>query len=252
MPKLHELLAVEKNLENQAAKTRTELEATFEKKRSHFSEIRKTYSAYTEGAPVKIEEVSEIQTTVKDELLWWSAFQIKSIDLSHQVDVANTQARADVVDDDGNTILKDVPATSLLQLEKRLKEVQVLLTAIPTLDPTKGFKQDDNRSVGIYQARDVESERKTLVKKPLVLYPATDKHPAQCQILEETIATGLLRTQEWSSMLTPVMKASLLERVENLSRFVKKARARANEQDIDVSSSKIGKKLMDYILVPLA
>ena len=44
MTKLHELLAVQGNLSGQATKKRTDLTATFEKKRHLFEETRKTFT----------------------------------------------------------------------------------------------------------------------------------------------------------------------------------------------------------------
>jgi hypothetical protein len=252
MPKLHELLAVESNHENQASKNRLDLANTFEKKRSHFQETRRTFTGLAEGSTPRVEEVSEIQTTVKRELEWITPYLVKNIDVSHQVDVANTLARADIVDDDGNVIAKDVPATSLLQLEKRTKEIRELLNAIPTLDPTKGFKEDSTRGSGYFQARDVETERKQKQKKRYELAAATKEHPCQAVLVDEDIPIGTIRTQEWSSMLTPAKKSELLERIDDLTRYVKRARARANEHEIDVAGAKIGKKLLDYVLVPLA
>jgi hypothetical protein len=121
--KLHELLAVESNLENQAEKCRTELiGTTFANKRHHFSEKRVTFKPNTEGAAEVTEEQSDIQTSVRTEIEWISAILAKAIDASHHIDLANTQAKADVVtEDDDKVLLKDVPATSLLKLETTLQ-----------------------------------------------------------------------------------------------------------------------------------
>jgi hypothetical protein len=121
MSKLHELLAVEGNLEGQAHKCRGELMSTFEKKRHHFGEKRVTFTANTEGAQPVTEEQSDIQTTVAKEIEWINGIIAKSVDASHHIDIANCTAKADIVTEDGETILQNVPATALLQLEKRLK-----------------------------------------------------------------------------------------------------------------------------------
>jgi len=252
MAKLHELLAVGTNLENQANKTRADLMATFDKKRHLFEKKLVTFQSNEEGVAPVTEAQSDIQSTVSKELGWISSILTKDIDLGHQIDIANTQAKADIVTEDGETITKDVPATSLLQLEKHLQKFHELLVTVPTLDPAKGFSQDDTREVGIFRAREVNKFRTKKIAKPLVLAPATDKHPAQVQLVTEDVVTGNIQEQEWSALLTPATKADLIERGEVLLRAVKKARARANEMDLDVAAHKIGKRLLDYVLKPLS
>jgi hypothetical protein len=240
MAKWHELLAVESNLSAQGNKTRGELIETFHKKRHLF-----------EGATPVNEAQSDIQTTVGKEIAWVSGILAKALDVAHQVDVANTQAKADVITEDGETILKDVPATSLLQLEKRIKEIHDLAVAIPTLDPAKGFSLDEQRGKGIHQARPVTKNRTKKVPQVLELAPATKEHPRQTQVYSDDIPIGTIQEQEWSAMLTPVMKSDLLDRCDILLRAVRKARAKANEVEVDVAGNKIGKKLLDYIFQPL-
>lgn len=251
MSKLHELLAVEGNLENQSNKCRTELASTFDKKRHLFGEKRVTFTANTEGANPVTEEQSDIQSTIASEINWIVGILAKSLDASHHIDVANTLAKADVVTEEGETILRDVPATSLLQLEKRLKEIHDLAVAIPTLDPAKGFQQDPQRTKGHFKAREVSKTRTKKAPKVIELSPATKEHPAQVQLITEDVPVGTILEQEWSSLITPATKADVIDRCDILLRAVKKARAKANEQEVDVTSSKIGKKLLDYVFQPL-
>lgn len=244
MPKLHELLAVESNLENQSNKVRSELMSTFEKKRHLFEEKRITFQSNTEGQPLTTESQLDIQSTVAKELEWVQKFLVKSIDASYQVAEANTVARADVVDEEGNVILSQVPATSLLELEKRVAEIQALVTAIPTLDPAKGFTLDPSR--GIYKARDVNKHRTQKVVKVLVKYEATKEHPAQTELINQDVPVGKLLEQEWSGLITPSEKAEYINRVETLARAIRSARSRANETSVD-TSKKIGNKLLKYV-----
>jgi hypothetical protein len=252
MAKLHELLAVNTNLENQATKTRTDLMATFEKKRHLFEQKLVTFKPNTEGAPPVTEAQSDIQSTVRKEIEWISGIMAKTVDVGHQIDIAMTQAKADIVTENGDTLLKDVPATSLLQLEKRVKEVHDIIAAIPTLDPAKGFAQDDAREKGIFRAREVNKTRTKKTATVLVKYQATKEHPAQTELIAEDLPVGTIVEQEWSSLLTPAMKSVLLDHCEVVTRAVKRARARANELELDVASHKIGKKVLDFIFQPLA
>lgn len=252
MAKLHELLAVKENLDNQATKCRTELMSTFDKKRHHFEETRTNFTPDGEGAKTVTEAQKDIQTTISKEVEWISKILAKALDINYQIDMANTLAKADVILEDGTTLLKAVPATNLLQLERRMAEIKALVDQIPTLDPAKGFKLDTQKGKGIYKAREVTKARTKKENKVLVLYQATEKHPAQTQLVSEDVKVGTILEQEWSALITPGTKADILERVEELARAVKKARAKANEHEMDVTGNRIGQKMLDYVFEPLS
>lgn len=247
--KLHELLAVEGNLETQAAKCRTDLLATFEKKRHLFEEKRSTFTPLAEGAQVVTETQSDLQSTVKKELEWLQGHVVKALDASYQVADANMGAFADVVleDETSTKILTKIPATALLELEKRLTELGQLVGAIPTLDPAKGFTLDEQRPGGVYKAREVTKTRTKKAAKVIVKYEATPAHPAQTELVNEDVPVGTINELEWSGLITPGDKAELINRVEILARAVRRARSRANEAAVD-TSKKIGAPLMRYIL----
>lgn len=247
--KLHELLAVETNLENQANKTRTDLLNTFEKKRHLFEEKRVVFTPFGEdGGKQIIESQSDIQSTITKELNWVQTFIEKSLDASYQVAEANTQARADVVleGDDEQVLLKQVPATALLELEKRMVELANLVSAIPTLDPVKGFVPDEQRGNGFFRAREVQKTRSKKEKVVIVKYAATTEHPAQTELIDKDVPIGSINEQEWSGLITPGQKAELLNRVEIVARAVRRARSRANEVEVD-KSKKIGRTILKYI-----
>lgn len=246
MAKLHELLAVETNLENQANKVRGELASTFDKKRHLFEEKRVVFTPLGEGGQTVIESQSDIQSTVVKELKWIQPFISKAIDASYQVAEANTRGRADVVLEDGKTLLTGVPATSLLELEKRLAEISALVTAIPTLDPAKGFTSDEQRGVGVFKARQVRKTRSRKEKVVIVKYEATKEHPAQTELIDKDVPVGTVEEQEWSGLMTPAEKAELISKVENVSRAIRQARSRANEVEID-PTNKIGQKILNAI-----
>lgn len=246
--KLHELLAVETNLETQAGKVRADLAATFEKKRHLFEEKRTVFLPLAEGEQPTVELQSDIQSTVQKELDWVQGHISKALDASFQVAETNTKARSDVVleDDAGTVVLKDVPATALLELEKRLTEIASLIGVVPTLDPAKGFTLDSQRGVGVYKAREVVKNRTKKTPKVIVKYEATKEHPAQTELVAEDVITGKIQEQEWSGLITPGDKSELLNRVEVLSRAIRRARSRANEAEVD-TTKKIGNTLLNYI-----
>lgn len=247
MPKLHELLAVNANLKAQADKTRSDLMATFKNKVHHFTEKLVTFTSNEEDGKSVTESQLDIQTTIPAELKWIAPFLIRSLDVQYQIAEANTSARADITLDDGSTIARQVPATCLLELEKRVKELHDFVSAIPTLDPAKGFTADPSRGAFIFKAREEHKVRTKKVTKVLTMAPPTDKHPAQVQAYIEDVPTGDIATLEWSGLITVADKGNMLSRVEQLSRAIKHARSRANDLTIDNTTHKIGQEITNYI-----
>ena len=245
--KLFELLVVEGQLKAQAQATRADLRATFEKKRHLFEEKRKTFVASEEGAAPVVEEQSDIQTTVPGELRWLAGLWSNALDTSYQVAAGNTRARADVVLDNGIVLLADVPATALLELEKRAGEIQELLLAVPTLDPAKGFRPDPDKGRFVFRARDIVKKRTKKVEDYVVVVPATVEHPAQVAKINKDIETGTIAEQEWSALITPARKGRLIERAEELRRAIKAALHRANAVEMATLPT-CGKAIFDYVL----
>ncbi len=252
MSKLHELLAVNSSLAGQAQKMRLDLQATLEKKRHLFSKKLVTFTPVTEDGKVETREQSDLQTTVKREVDWLTGIIVKAIDSSYAIDNANTLAKADIVLEDGTILVKDVPATALLQLEKRVKELSEFIHAIPTLDPAKGFSEDFTAGGGIYKARDVQKDSTRKVEEFVVVVQPTKEHPAQTAKVTKDIKAGTILEQEWSSLITPALKAELLTRAETLFRAVTQARSRANDTVVDTKTNKIGETLLGYIFEPLS
>jgi hypothetical protein len=246
-PKLHELLAVEGPLKTQAEKVRTDLAHTFAKKEHLFGQKVVTFIPTTEDGVKKVEDQRDLQTTVLRELGLMAGIWLKALDVAYQVDEANTVARADVTLEDGKTLLTGVPATALLQLEKRAEEMRELVSQIPTLDPAKGYTADPTHGLPhVYQAREHTAIRTKKTQEALVLYAATKEHPAQVKEISIDVPIGNIQTQEWSGMITPSEKAAMLDRAEQLKRAVKQARSRANSVEADVTK-KLGGTLLSYV-----
>ncbi len=251
MAKLHEMLAALGTVKGQAEKTRNELIATFTGKKDHFREKDVTFQSLKQNADGSTPEAVTkkellIQTTVNEELAWITGHMSKFIDAAHGIAVANTIAKADVILD-GQIILMDMPATSLLELEKRASEVFTLVSNIPTLDPAKGFEPDVTfRKSGVFKAREVTIENTTKLDIPLTLAEATKEHPAQVKLVTKDVVTGKTMTTEYSGLITPAQKADMLNRVEKLKVALKSARARANNTTIPVNRTKIGEALLNF------
>lgn len=248
--KLHELLAIESNLENQTNKVRQDLGSTFEKKQHLFQEKLVTYTPYDEGLKTEVESQLDLQTTVQKELEWIQQHLKKSLDASYRVAVTNTSAKAAIILEDGTEIANNVPATALLELEKRMSDILGLIKAVPTLDPTKGFQLDSQRGEGVYKARETIKKRTKKSPKVIVKYEATTEHPAQTELVYEDKPIGEIKEQEWSGLITPARKSELINRVEILSRAIRQARSRANDVEVP-KDAQIGSALLSYIFEKL-
>jgi hypothetical protein len=248
MSKLHEMLAVEGDLRTQSESCRADLKNTFAKKTQHFTKRVVTFKPLEEGKESKVEGQLDLQTTVSKELSWIGEKIAKSIDVGHQIDIANTGAMADVILESGKVLLNDVPTTSLLRLEHRIVELRDLLHAVPTLDPAKGFEVDPDEGKDIFKAKDDVRPRTEKTFDFRVMVPATDKHPAQVKELMLDKPIGTVVTQEWSSLITVADKGDMLDRVEEVLRAVKKARSRANDTELDVKQNKIGESIIKFVI----
>ena len=247
--KLHEVLGSQGQVFTQAEKCRTDLQNTFEKKKHHFGEKLVQYTPDAEGAQPVTEDQSSLQATIGAELEWLATILVPAYDSEATIDEGNTKARADVVLDNGTTIVPALPSTQLMQLDKRLGELHQFVQAIPTLDPTKGFEPDPDRGDGVYKARVTQKRRTKKEQVPVVMLQPTKEHPGQAVMVTKDVEIGTIVEREWSGLITPQIKATMLERVEELRRAVKQARARAN--DLVVEEIKIGRQLLDYVFGPV-
>lgn len=245
--KLHELLAVEPDLKGAAEKIMAETINTFSKKVGHFQSQIRRYQPLEDGGESFSDENQEMVTTVPKKLEWTQKVVGKYIDAVAQKEVSNIHASAYLEIDGKLLIDSPLPATLLLALEGRLKQVREVYNAIPTLDPGDQWKWDDKTRT--YEAEPTKSFRTKKVMKNHVKAPATDKHPAQVEVYTEDVQVGSWTTRKWSGALTPSEKADLLERVDDLIQAVKRARQRAN--DCEVNNIDISDVLFKYINEPL-
>lgn len=251
MPKLHELLAVEGPLKGQADKCRGELLHTFDKKTHHFGEkIVTVIPLHETGAQPVIEEQSELQTTIHKELKWLTDLWAKAMDGAFSVAEANTGARSDVILEDGTVLLKNIPATALLELLKRAAEIQELASKIPTLDPTKGFapdKEHKEAANGVYKAREDNKLRTKKEVQYIIVVQPTKEHPAQVKETSADVPVAKIQVQQWSGLIHPVEKSDMLDRAEQLTRALKSALSRANSLEVAKSDIKVGKILLSFV-----
>jgi hypothetical protein len=250
MAKLHEVLAVDQDLQREATKVLDEAVNTFTKKQGLFIGMEKELKMYDDSRAQEEAAGGEslpLNYTVGEKLQYVEDFLIKSIDVVAQKEATNQYAKADLIIDGFKAPLAlDVPATLLLSIENKLAYWRKMFSAIPTLPPSKEWKEDNATREGAYisTGKDVALKTEKIIE-PQILVPATDKHPAQVEKLTKNLAVGEYRSKHWSGAISPGDKSRLLLRLDTLLAAVKKARMRANEAA--VIHFNIGTQLFDYI-----
>ncbi|MHA1968097.1 MAG: DUF7873 family protein [Candidatus Hodarchaeales archaeon] len=244
---LHQVLAVENEKKSTSASILAETLKTFKDKQSHFDGETRKYNKILDDSDTLVDEHKEVYTTVKAKLEYTLGHLGESIDLLIQKEETNASgvAVAELIVD--GEVFGTFAATTLLQLETQLKSLRSLYNVLPTLDPVK--KWTFNKQKELYETESEVSYRS--IKKPevIILHPATDKHPAQTQLITKDVQAGSWEKSFASGRITPLQKSYLLGNIDELINAVKKARSIAN--NAEVKNVKISKKLFEYINKPL-
>jgi hypothetical protein len=240
---LSQVLAVEKTVKSAAYASLSELYKLVQKTQP-FTGIERTYQPRDEenGEQLPRESV-RVQVTGQDMLDTVADRLRKLFDVTADKDWANQTAKADVKVD-GETILSDVPVTYLLFLEKQLTDIRTFVGKIPILDPSQEWVPADQPGV-FRSARAVETIRTQKVPRALVMYPATDRHPAQVQPYNEDVPVGTWRKIDFSGALPAARVAEITERIEKLSLAVKYAREEGNKTEVPRQA--VASKVFGYL-----
>jgi hypothetical protein len=105
----------------------------------------------------------------------------------------------------------------------------------------------DAQQAGTWKAVNPQITTKTEKKvTPVVLYPHSDKHPAQIEKVTEDIPVGTFTLSAISGATTAIQKANVMSVLDDLIIEVKKARTRANS--VDVKVVQIGSTITSLIM----
>ena len=170
-------------------------------------------------------------------------------DVTAAVDWTNQHARADVVLLNGPepvVLLRDVPVTYLMFLEKALVNLETVIRKLPVLPSTENWTFDPASDV--YKTDPIGTVKNSKVRRNHVLAPATDRHPAQVESYTEDIPIGTWSTVKFSGALPAARVNKMLGRVTALAQAVRYAREQANMEDI--VDPKPGRRIFDYLFAP--
>lgn len=244
MAKLHEVLAVEADLEGKARRVTEEAAAVFKSKPHLFQGKLRTLSLFTGDDPVSKQAAEDAErqeqvlvTTVPEKLAYVWESLVAHWDAVEQKEATNQTAKDDIVIA-GTTILKDVPVTFLLSLESKLKQLRALYEVIPTLEPNIAWQDASELGSNIKKAPETSALKTQKIEDYRTVSPATDKHPAQVVKQDRTVNVGVYKQTVTSGLITPAQKSAWLGRIDDLLRATKQARQRANEAPlVEVNSS---------------
>lgn len=223
-PRLNQVLAIEQGIKERVNKLITEIYHTVQKP-ALFGGFVKKYRPINDGDETYPDQRVRVQQNAETGLKAVVAGKTELADITFQKDKANTEARADITVD-GVVLVKDAPATFILWLEKQVEDLRTFVSKIPTLDEAEDWNPDVN--TGLYKSGEIQTHRTQKIAVPIVLYAATDKHPAQTQLITKDVLVGFWDEVKISGALPVPRKQAILDRVDKLYRAVKTAREAAN------------------------
>lgn len=204
--------------------------------------VARTYEPKEEGGDQLPPESKRIHVDVVEIVRRTMDECVSFYDAVMTQDEGNTVARSHIVIGDA-VLLRDIPVTTLLFVEKQLVDLHTFASNLPTLSPDRKWVRDTNRNC--WATEPTETLRTQKQHKTITLAPPTKEHPAQVQLVAEDKVVGTWTTENLSSAIPAEQKAAILGRIERLQDAVKRAREHANS--IDVEQLKHGRTIIDYV-----
>ena len=177
MPKLNQIVAVVAGKKTRVEKEFGELNKVLQKG-DLFHGIARQYQPVEEGGEELPSERKDPQRSARAIMAQARLILTDIINAVATQEYGNCTARADVKVGD-LVVLSQVPVTVLLYLSKQLDDLHTFVNNVPLLDPSERWTF--NAQDGQYVTEEIRTVRTRKVQKPIVLYDATDKHPAQTQ-----------------------------------------------------------------------
>lgn len=243
---LAQIVAAEKGTKS---RTNTRVSALYKdiQKTSETSPMRglsRTYQPRFEDGAQLPEEYRRVQFSAESKLDEFVSALRGLMDVTATKDVANTKAKATVKVGDV-VIIEDAPVPLLLSLDKQLTDLRSFISELPVLDPAVEWTY--NPDAGAYASRPVGTIKTEKVRKSNVIVPATERHPAQVDVVNEDVVVGYWTKVEYSGFVDGNRVKQLLDRVDRLILAVKYAREEANSMQA-TETVHLGGAVASYIL----
>jgi len=239
--KQNQIIALVQGKKARVAKSLTAIHHGWNKDR--IAGISRTYSPLADEGEQFPAESRVVQARVSTEL---EKLQKELTGLYNVVatqEHGNTKAVADI-NPDGLSLLKDVPITILLFLEKQLIDLKTLAQSLPTLPTDRVWVKDEAKNCWVTQPEQTVKTQKVI--EPIVKYPATKEHPAQTELISRDKTIGHWSTIHMSGALPETERDAIVGRIEKLQDAVKVAREGANGLEVEWSND-VGESIIGYI-----
>ncbi len=241
---LNKIVSVEKAVKSNVYKQFTKIHHQLQKS-ALIGGISRVYTPRDDDGDILPAEQTRVQLRSQEAIKEAHELLERLFDVVATKDWGNMGAKADVMID-GEPLLKDVPVTYLLFIEKQLSDLKTFIEKLPTLDASESWRWDENQNC--YATETVETHRTKKVPRVLVKYEATEDHPAQTEVWHEDVVVGNWKTIKYSGAQSAQRVKVLMERVDKLQVAVKHAREDANE--LEVEDVKVGAKVLSWIFAP--
>ncbi|MFF5444082.1 hypothetical protein [Streptomyces sp. NPDC012888] len=241
MPKLNQIIAVEKGVKSKSLQELSQAHHDVQKP-ALLAGIARTYQPKDEEGEQLPPESTRVQVKAEDVLRDMAGTLTRLFDVTATKDWANRTAAADVVVD-GTVLLAQVPVPYLLFLEKQLTDLHAFVRKLPVLDAAEAWSPDP--STDCWKTDPVRTIRTKKVPRNHVKAEATDKHPAQVEVYYEDVPVGYWTTVKFSGALPARRVNELVDRVERLQQAVKFAREEANAAE--VTDQRVGDAVFGYL-----
>ena len=243
MTKLSQIIAVEKGVKSDATRRVTDLHRDVQKA-PLLSGISRSYKPRDDEGDRLPPESTRVQVKADDVLTEAASILTRLFDVTLTKDAANCTAAADVIVG-GEPLLRKVPVTYLLFLEKQLADVHTFVAKLPLLDPAEEWEDAVDPVTGCWKTHPAQTVRSKKIPRNHEVSPATKEHPAQVQVYTEDVPVGDWTTVKFSGALPAARVRQLLDRVEELQRAVKYAREEANATEVTDRSA--GEAIFGYL-----
>ena len=238
---LHEMIAVKKGVKSRRIAELTTLyqEAS---KGDLFAGVIKTYKPLDENDPERLsDERKLVQRNARDMLKRAGEAMTELYDVEATIDVTNANARADIVVDD-EVIARDVPATTLIFLEKQLEDWATFIKSFVVPDEAVEWIEGEDS----LRTREALSYRTAKKLQTIKKAAATEKHPEQVDVVTVDAIVGTYTTVKLSGAMPARQKREHAERAAKLLDAVRAARERAATTPI--VRKEIGRSIFQFLL----
>lgn len=223
--KLNQILAVEKTVKGKREDEFTKLYQNVQKGELTIG-LSRTYQPKADDGEKLPAESKKVQVKVEEAITQAISLMKEVFNVTAIKDATNCMAKANVVVD-GEVLLKDVPATHLLWMEKKLLAFSEFVNKLPVLSQDTVWSFDAGQ--GLYRSEPVETVKTKKQEDFKVIVPPTKEHPAKVEKVVEDVTVGWWKTTHLSGAITADRKKQLQERVEKFMKAVKEAREEANQ-----------------------